>query len=480
MNETSNNTDEIKVVETDIGLKDGHNKCPKCGATDISLNSKNGLLRCNYCRHEFEAEKVSGMVEDITSLEGQIIGSAAQDIVADFENIITLKCTGCGAEVVIDTEEATHARCHWCRSVLTINEQIPNGAIPDVVLPFKLSKEEARQNIEGFVKKRKFFAHPKFKEEFTTENIMGVYFPYLIVDVNSHAFFHGKGEHLARKYTRGSGDDEETYYDADLYEIGRDFDLAISGLTVESSLDKLDRTSKNNTNNIINSIMPFDIENCTKWNSNYLRGYTSEKRDMNVDNLRPLVATQAKDIARFAANDSLKYYDRGVNWSTEELTIKGQQWRSAYLPVWLYSYMQVKGNEKILHYIAVNARTKETMGSVPIHMPKLILVSLIIEVLTIILMLFIDLEELEFVFLLTGFIYFCVMQAKYRNKSARHFHEKETKTEINNLEKTDRFIRQEKGLRNSKMVGANNTRVLSEKMAEKLYRNMANKNNGNN
>ena len=34
-----------------------------------------------------------------------------------------------------------------------------------------------------------------------------------------------------------------------------------------------------------------------------------------------------------------------------------------------------------LHYVAVNARTKETMGSVPIHMPKLFLVSALLEIL---------------------------------------------------------------------------------------------------
>ena len=71
----------------------------------------------------------------------------------DAKDIMTLKCSSCGAEVVIDTASATQARCHWCRNTLSINEQIPNGAIPDAVLPFKISKEEARTQIESFVKK---------------------------------------------------------------------------------------------------------------------------------------------------------------------------------------------------------------------------------------------------------------------------------------------------------------------------------------
>jgi hypothetical protein len=42
-----------------------------------------------------------------------------------------------------------------------------------------------------------------------------------------------------------------------------------------------------------------------------------------------------------------------------------------YLPVWLYSYQQE--SNKLLHYIAVNARTGETMGSIPVSQPKLLL-----------------------------------------------------------------------------------------------------------
>ena len=72
MLENSNASGGTKIVQTDVGAKDGQNKCPKCGATDISLNIKNGKLRCNYCRHEFEPEKIDGMEEDISKLRTYI------------------------------------------------------------------------------------------------------------------------------------------------------------------------------------------------------------------------------------------------------------------------------------------------------------------------------------------------------------------------------------------------------------------------
>lgn len=467
---TANKT---KIVKTDEGAKDGQNKCPKCGSTDIATNINTGKLKCAYCRFEFEPEKVTGLEENISNLYGEILGSGAQDIVADTNDIMTFKCSSCGSEVVIDTSEATHARCHWCRSTLSVNQQIPNGAIPDVVLPFTVKKEDAKAEIEKFVGKRKFFANSKFKQEFTTDNIMGVYFPYMIVDVNAHSNLTGQGEHLVKRYYRGSGDDRKVYYDADLYDVEREFDVTIEGLTVESSADKLNKQASDKTTNIINAIMPFDIENSVKWDANYLKGFTSEKRDTNIEELRPLVDRQAKDIARFAANETLEHYDRGVAWSNESLSVKGQQWKAAYLPVWLYSYQEIKGDKKLLHYVAVNARTKETMGSVPINMGKLILMSILVEILSFFAMVNIEFEG-NVIFLTLGFIFFFIMYSKYRNQAARHKHELETKKTMDNLRSVDNYITRRTGLRNSRMTGANNTSVSGQGIGESLLNAIAN------
>lgn len=458
-NNNQNDTSNVpKIVQTDTGAKDGQNKCPKCGSTEISTNINTGKLRCHFCRCEFEPEKVQGLETDLSNLQGQVLASGAQDIVADANDVLTFKCSSCGAEVVIDTSEATNARCHWCRNTLSVNQQIPNGSIPDVVLPFAVKKEEAQAAIEKFVGGRKFFAHPKFKAEFTTNNIMGVYFPYMVVDVNSHVNLVGQGEHLVRTYYRGSGNNRKTYYDADLYNVQREFDLVIDGLTVESSADRLNHAAVDKTNNVINAIMPFDLENSVKWNSNYLRGFTSEKRDTNIEQLRPLVDNQSKDIARFAANETLKAYDRGVAWSNEQLMVKGQQWKSAYLPVWLYSYQQENGK---LHYVAVNARTKETMGSVPIHQPMLLLISFLVEIIGFILMLFVDFD-LNWVFLLAGPIYYAIIYSRYRNSGARHKHELETKKKMDNLRTVDQLVTRRTGLTNYRMNGANNLNVSGQ------------------
>ncbi|MDR2491876.1 MAG: hypothetical protein LBD25_00190, partial [Coriobacteriales bacterium] len=178
----------------------------------------------------------------------------------------------------------------------------------------------------------------------------------------------------------GSGKSQKTYYDIDLYDIGRCFNLDIAGLTVEASSEKRAIDAWHNTNNVINAIMPFDIENAIAYDGNYLKGFNSQRRDTNVDELKGLVDAQIRDIARFQANATAPGYDAGISWQSEDLQTQGSLWRTAYLPVWLYSYLQVKSNgQKLLHYVAVNARTGETMGSVPVNTRLLVFVSCLIE-----------------------------------------------------------------------------------------------------
>ncbi len=465
--EKEDSKNDTIIVDTNTGASDGQEKCPQCGATEISLNTNTGKLRCHFCRHEFEPQKLTGMEKDVSKLKGKILGSGAQNIIADTKDMITLKCQSCGAEVVVDTAVSTQSRCHWCRNTLSINQQIPNGSVPDVVLPFKIKKAEAEASIQKFVGSRTFFAHPTFKKEFTTENIMGVYFPYMLVDINGHGYLEGIGEKKIRTYEIKKGDKTEKRYDVDVYRVSRKFDITINELSIESSSDKLDKRSKDKTNNIINSIMPFDTENCVKWNANYIKGYTSERRDTNVEELENIVMAQSRDIGKFKINNTVKKYDRGVRWDTNRLDIEGQQWKAAYLPVWLYSYQQKKGNKSLLHYIAVNARTKETMGSVPIYMPKLIGVSVIVEILSILSMLFIDFEEDfngEWTFFLPGIIFFIVMYLRYRNSDARHSYETESIADIENLVSDDTYLYTDRGVKKSTMVGANNKTLEGDKL----------------
>ena len=361
-------------------LQDGVNRCPKCGSTDIQPQPGADTLMCLFCRFvwtEARVEEKFGLGDGIGDLQGVQLASGAHDIDPAASGLMTVKCSGCGAEVVVNTATELSARCHWCRHVLTINEQIPNGAVPDAVLPFRLTRDEAVTRIRRFAGSRRMFAHTRFKAEFTPENVVGVYLPYMVVDANASSDLVGVGEIETRRYSRGSGNDRKTYYDADVYRVQRHLDFTVDDLTVESSAARADMTSPGNTNNIVNSILPFDTKNALSWNADYLNGYTSERRDRDVDGLLPHVRDDLLSIARSQVLPTIDRYDRGVRWEQEGLDLHGSRWVSMYLPVWLYSYYHLEGGRGVVHYIAVNARTGETMGSVPLAKGKLLLTSVV-------------------------------------------------------------------------------------------------------
>lgn len=360
-------------------LDDGVNRCPRCGSTEIQLRPATGMLICLFCRYEWAEAQIDPVISgdgDLSQLSGTIIASGAADIDPTVSGVLTLKCGGCGAEVVVNTEQAMSARCHWCRHVLTVNDQVPNGAVPDAVLPFALTHAQAVERIREFAGKRRMFAHRRFKSEFTPENVVGVYLPYMAVDGNASADVWGYGEVETRRYTRGSGDDKETYYDADVYQVQRHVDFTVDDLTIESSAERADMNAFVNTNNIINTILPFDTKNAVRWNASYLTGFTSERRDQDVSAIQPVLEQQLLSIGRSEVAASVSGYDRGVRWEHERLEVKGTRWVSMYLPVWLYSYYHVERGRGMVHYIAVNGRTGETMGSVPVSQGRLLLAAI--------------------------------------------------------------------------------------------------------
>lgn len=358
------------ILATPGDFKDGVVRCEKCGASEVTYSTSTGMLTCTFCRHRWQSvrlDEAMGLSEGIGDLKGTVIASHATDI-EDDGVLVTLKCSGCGSEVVIDTTHNLSARCHWCKHTLTVNNKIPNGAVPDGILPFSVSKEEAMQRIKAFVEERKSFALPEFASTFRAENVMGVYMPYMTVDGNISATLKGVGQVLRQRVTVG---ENQTEYRGDEYDVVRHVDLEVDDLIVEASSDKANIHSTTSTTNIINAVLPYDVKEMVRFNAGYLGSeFTSEKRDMNIDHAESYAADHFMTMARGAVIKSVAGYDRGVRWESEEVNIKGSRWTAVLLPVWLYGFDEVKRGERITHYIAVNGRTGATMGSVPINTKK--------------------------------------------------------------------------------------------------------------
>ncbi|MFZ1392564.1 MAG: TFIIB-type zinc ribbon-containing protein, partial [Dokdonella sp.] len=65
--------DPVAIDTAAAELKDGLNRCPKCGATDIRQKPGSDLLICQYCRNEWHGARVEeefGLGQGIDQLKG--------------------------------------------------------------------------------------------------------------------------------------------------------------------------------------------------------------------------------------------------------------------------------------------------------------------------------------------------------------------------------------------------------------------------
>ena len=108
-------------------------RCPNCGASDLALNTDLGKIQCRHCKAIFDGK----LADD---------DSEAEDLI-DEDVLVTFHCSSCGAEVTLNANETLSAQCHWCRHIFSLNEKVLNGAVPDLVLPFKVKREVAMKKI---------------------------------------------------------------------------------------------------------------------------------------------------------------------------------------------------------------------------------------------------------------------------------------------------------------------------------------------
>ncbi len=62
-------------------------------------------------------------------------------------------------------------------------------------------------------------------------------------------------------------------------------------------------------------------------------------------------------------------------------------------------------------------------------------------------------------FFLSGFVFYGLMYARYRNSDKRHRHEAETEAQMVDVRVWDQQVDTQKGVKHSKMKGANNREV---------------------
>ncbi len=437
-------------------------KCPKCGSMNIASTGTG--YKCNNCGNLFEIENDRNSNNSILqSFENKPI--TANDFDNSDRSIVTYKCPNCSTYVVADAN-SIDATCYVCHSKLDAKDKVPGADAPNYILPFSINKDDAYDAIKDYVNKKSLLADPKFKTGLDKNKIMGIYFPYVIANISANASFNGKAETKVKEYQDKVNDKTATKYDAKLYSVSRSFDININGLMQSSVIENagIEETS-------FNSILPFDTNNALKWSSGYLNNYEAASGDINIFKFKNKIDNMSKSIARSSANDTMNSYDRGVHWDNFNYTLKSEDYKVIYLPVWFYSYR----NKNDISYVCLNGRNKNVSGKITYYVPKIILIGVIAFLFIILLSKFISVTFSAIIFI--SFIVLLIMfLSKYKSES-NDTNFLDTNRSLSNLSTDDTFVKDEVGLLNSRIEDENGSDFSSLTIENSSNNSNVNKNN---
>lgn len=361
-------------------------KCPSCNA-GLTFNPKSGGFDCEYCGSHFTQEQLDSVTAaSVEAIPDAYSEEELKNIEAEAEKIANTElsenekynnhpknedetrrfaeknrlyiCPTCGAEIITESELSATAMCHYCHNPVVLSGRLEGEYCPDMLIPFKKTKEDALQGFEAWTKKYKFFLAKGFGAPESLAKIQGIYVPFWLTDCIT------EGTLVAECYKNVSSVRSGDYIvnTEKKYTVVRQGTLEFSKIPADGSLKADDA--------LMESIEPFNYNDLVDFKMSYLSGHNAEKYDVSKEQVYPRIDLRAIQQTKAEFNGSVKGYSRKIV-KTEGYRVKGVRWKYVMLPLWFLSY---KYKDKYYYY-AMNGQTGKFGGTLPINKPKLAFMS---------------------------------------------------------------------------------------------------------
>ncbi|AXI08861.1 hypothetical protein CUC15_08010 [Oceanobacillus zhaokaii] len=310
-------------------------KCPNCGG-EMIFDSKSGLLTCQSC----------GRTDNIEGFSDEYITKTFSD-----EEAKEYQCENCGAVIITDAD-TTATSCSFCGAAVVLGDRLSGILAPARVLPFTISKEEAKTAFQKWCKNGRLT--PKdFMEANRIKGITGIYVPFWLYDLNSDAKVDAVGTKV-RTYSRGDYNYTETKY----YDIYRDIDLNFQKVPVDAS-EKLN-------DELMDKLEPFDYNSLKEFKTPYLAGYIAEKYNYDDNEMLPRVKAKVDKYIDSYIHSTISGY-QSVRYNNKRINTKSKNSYYVLLPVWMFYYDYNKSE----HIFAMNGQTGKVVGKPPLSFGRI-------------------------------------------------------------------------------------------------------------
>ena len=325
-------------------------KCPCCGGA-IEFNTQVQKMKCPYCDTEFEMDALREL-DEVLGGDGDNVEEMKWDThpgqewqEGDTEGLRIYVCKSCGGEIVGD-ETLAATKCPYCDNPVVLMGQFAGDLKPDYVIPFKLTKEDAKEGLRKHVK-GKILLPKMFKDENHIDEIKGVYVPFWLFEADADA----KIRYKATK-VRTWSDSDYNYTETRHFAAVRAGSVGFERIPVDGSSKIAD--------DLMESIEPFNFGEAVDFQTAYLSGYLADRYDVTAEQS----IDRANERVRFSTEQAFRDTVQGYTSVTPESTniiLKNGEAKYALYPVYLLN-TTYKGEK---YTFAMNGQTGKFVGNLP-------------------------------------------------------------------------------------------------------------------
>lgn len=279
--------------------------CPSCGAP-AEFDIVRQVYRCSYCGGTVKLEDARKAKEHYKSKIRQRVRQDAKKY-----PLMTTSCTGCGATLVFEENEAVSS-CDFCGRKLVRKKYSQSKEEPEGIIPFGVTKEEAKEKLIQWCEQNKRKREAKHLLE-KIDSLKGYYLPYQMArgpvccDVN-------KKNDLA--HYKASGYLQEAF------------------VNCSSQLDNL----------VLDAMEPYDLEDLKEFDYAYVAGQRVKISDITEDETERRLGEEV--------NSNYRVFMEKL-WGTKAIDMRSTVETVVQFPVLLPVYYIREGNVSA----AVNGQT---------------------------------------------------------------------------------------------------------------------------
>ena len=327
-------------------------KCPNCDG-GLVFDPESGTYACEYCLSKFTQEELYGESQATETVQPE---ETVQEEVPETgaetqQSAVIYHCPSCGAEII--TDETTAATfCFYCHNPIVLSGKLEGEYLPDGIIPFKITKDEATEKFMEWIQKKKFI--PKgFYSKRHVEKLSGVYFPYWLYSCETDSYMNGTAKDI-RVWRVGDVEYTET----------KIFSVKRAGTVFFYHLPKTALQKAQNA--MLKGIFPYEFGALEKFHMGFLSGFQAEKRDIDKESFTEDVRRDIQKYAEKRMRDTITGRN-SFSLESQNHAITAEKFKYVMLPVWVLTYQQ--GNHT--YYYAMNGQTGEVVGKLPIDNKKL-------------------------------------------------------------------------------------------------------------